>query len=1089
MRILLSSVLLLMASSGMKAQTAQSDSILQTLKEELNYSMVQLKQKPVPAYFMSLRMQDSQSLSITSVFGAAYVNDNHERFIVPNIRIGTKELDNYKFENQGIADSGNRYAGGDAVCLSGGPLRQYRDEIWNSTMDRYNVAVRRYEEATAKSRTDAEFEDKAPCFSDAPVESYYEEALSPWVVDTLAWKNKLNKVCSVFKECRMLEDGVANVEFGTLRTYIVNSDGTSVVQNRRCARIMLQGMILATDGMQCPLYEDFFGFSESELPSEEELIAKAHDIVDRLLALREAPLADPYAGPAILSGSASGVFFHEIFGHRLETHRMKKGGETFKRMVGQKVLPATFSVYCDPTQRYYGKQPLNGSYLYDDEGVKARRVQNVENGVLKDFLTCRIPIDGFPSSNGHGRASGGNDPVARQSNLVIETNQPYTDAQLREMLIKEAKKQGKEYGYFFRTVTSGFTLTDYLNAFNVTPVEVYRIYVDGRKDELVRGVNLIGTPLAMFSNITAAGDTPSTFTGKCGAESGWVPVSATSPCIYVSKVETQRSIDQKMVPAALSLPEYTQSYGKDAGKDAGEIIFKAMEDEMKRTKDSLHFANLPLPYFVDYKYINGNITYVSASLGGVHSVRHLKNQSQGFINLSLGDKMTTSSMALDNIDMNFTFPNEIDYDMIRRGFWILSDRSYKMALNNMGAKVNMRKSNPLPEEDVNIPEMLELPACEYIEESAVAPVDTALMIKYASELSAIFADYPRIFNSDVNFNAETKDIYRLTSEGQKLRFALPELKLNINGNIKTCDGSSLYDQFEVYAKHTSELPSLEELKQRTRDFCELLVKKADAPVVKEFYVGPIMIEDESVVEAISHQVVQTSCIASRDLQKGSSTSSMMLGKRIIDTKLSISQLADTPEYKGQKLLANYKVDVDGVAPKKSLPIIENGILKTLLTGRHPAIGAMESTGNNRFQFSSPASKCTPGIIHVSIDKCIPQASMKSTFLKEAKKAGLDHAYIVKAPKDCWKYLVRVDVNTGEEEIVRVSEIPNPSRSALMHITAASKDEFVSNHSHYDYNTVISYIVPRSIIVESIEYSFLKPDRQEDFQLQNPMERK
>ena len=1078
-----------MASSGMKAQTAQSDSILQTLKEELNYSMVQLKQKPVPAYFMSLRMQDSQSLSITSVFGAAYVNDNHERFIVPNIRIGTKELDNYKFENQGIADSGNRYAGGDAVCLSGGPLRQYRDEIWNSTMDRYNVAVRRYEEATAKSRTDAEFEDKAPCFSDAPVESYYEEALSPWVVDTLAWKNKLNKVCSVFKECRMLEDGVANVEFGTLRTYIVNSDGTSVVQNRRCARIMLQGMILATDGMQCPLYEDFFGFSESELPSEEELIAKAHDIVDRLLALREAPLADPYAGPAILSGSASGVFFHEIFGHRLETHRMKKGGETFKRMVGQKVLPATFSVYCDPTQRYYGKQPLNGSYLYDDEGVKARRVQNVENGVLKDFLTCRIPIDGFPSSNGHGRASGGNDPVARQSNLVIETNQPYTDAQLREMLIKEAKKQGKEYGYFFRTVTSGFTLTDYLNAFNVTPVEVYRIYVDGRKDELVRGVNLIGTPLAMFSNITAAGDTPSTFTGKCGAESGWVPVSATSPCIYVSKVETQRSIDQKMVPAALSLPEYTQTYGKDAGKDAGEIIFKAMEDEMKRTKDSLHFANLPLPYFVDYKYINGNITYVSASLGGVHSVRHLKNQSQGFINLSLGDKMTTSSMALDNIDMNFTFPNEIDYDMIRRGFWILSDRSYKMALNNMGAKVNMRKSNPLPEEDVNIPEMLELPACEYIEESAVAPVDTALMIKYASELSAIFADYPRIFNSDVNFNAETKDIYRITSEGQKLRFALPELKLNINGNIKTCDGSSLYDQFEVYAKHTSELPSLEELKQRTRDFCELLVKKADAPVVKEFYVGPIMIEDESVVEAISHQVVQTSCIASRDLQKGSSTSSMMLGKRIIDTKLSISQLADTPEYKGQKLLANYKVDVDGVAPKKSLPIIENGILKTLLTGRHPAIGAMESTGNNRFQFSSPASKCTPGIIHVSIDKCIPQASMKSTFLKEAKKAGLDHAYIVKAPKDCWKYLVRVDVNTGEEEIVRVSEIPNPSRSALMHITAASKDEFVSNHSHYDYNTVISYIVPRSIIVESIEYSFLKPDRQEDFQLQNPMERK
>ena len=102
MRILLSSFLLLMASSGLKAQTEQSDSILRTLKEELNYSMVQLKQKPVPAYFMSLRMQDSQTLSISSVFGSASVNDNHSRFIVPNIRIGSKELDNYKFESQGI---------------------------------------------------------------------------------------------------------------------------------------------------------------------------------------------------------------------------------------------------------------------------------------------------------------------------------------------------------------------------------------------------------------------------------------------------------------------------------------------------------------------------------------------------------------------------------------------------------------------------------------------------------------------------------------------------------------------------------------------------------------------------------------------------------------------------------------------------------------------------------------------------------------------------------------------------------------------------------------------------------------------------
>ncbi len=169
MRTLLLSLLLLMASSGLKAQTEQSDSILRTLKEELNYSMVQLKQKPVPAYFMSLRLQDSQTLSINSDFGSASVNDNHSRVIVPNIRIGSKELDNYKFENQGIEQANNRNAQGNGVAISGGPLRQYRDEIWYASMNRYRTAVKRYEEAVAKSRTDAQFEDKSPCFSDAPV--------------------------------------------------------------------------------------------------------------------------------------------------------------------------------------------------------------------------------------------------------------------------------------------------------------------------------------------------------------------------------------------------------------------------------------------------------------------------------------------------------------------------------------------------------------------------------------------------------------------------------------------------------------------------------------------------------------------------------------------------------------------------------------------------------------------------------------------------------------------------------------------------------------------------------------------------------
>jgi predicted Zn-dependent protease len=113
---------------------------------------------------------------------------------------------------------------------------------------------------------------------------------------------------------------------------------------------------------------------------------------------------------------------------------------------------------------------------------------------------------------------------------------------LREMLIAEAKTQGKQFGLLFDDISGGFTLTgrDSPQSFQVTPIMVYRIYVDGRPDELVRGADLIGTPLTSFSKIIAASDKVDVFNGFCGAESGYVPVSAVSPAILTSQIEVQK---------------------------------------------------------------------------------------------------------------------------------------------------------------------------------------------------------------------------------------------------------------------------------------------------------------------------------------------------------------------------------------------------------------------------------------------------------------------------------------------------------------------------------------------------------------------
>ena len=204
----------------------------------------------------------------------------------------------------------------------------------------------------------------------------------------------------------------------------------------------------ADDGMELYRYESFDAHSPDRLPGEDGV----RDAIDRmaadLLALREAPTIEPYTGPAILAGRAAAVFFHEIFGHRIEGHRQKseREGQTFTKKIGERVLPEFVSVYSDPTRKQAGGTDLAGHYRIDDEGVRARPVTVVENGVLRNFLMSRSPVEGFARSNGHGRRQPGLAPVGRQSNLIVESSQTVSESELRELLVEETERQGRSSG-------------------------------------------------------------------------------------------------------------------------------------------------------------------------------------------------------------------------------------------------------------------------------------------------------------------------------------------------------------------------------------------------------------------------------------------------------------------------------------------------------------------------------------------------------------------------------------------------------------------------------------------------------------------
>jgi predicted Zn-dependent protease len=325
------------------------------------------------------------------------------------------------------------------------------------------------------------------------------------------------------------------------------------------ARLVVLAVTRADDGMDLFRVKTFEAETEAGLPAQAEMEAGVRELGASLEALRKAPVTEPFNGPAILSGRAAAVFFHEVLGHRLEGQRQRgdNEGQTFTKDVGKEILPSFLSVADDPTVTSIGKTWLSGSYEYDDEGQKARHVDLIQAGVLKTFLMSRLPIASFANSNGHGRAQTGKVPTGRQGNLIVTSTKTESASKLRKQLIEEVKKQNKTYGLYFEEISSGFTVTQRSapQAFSVIPLMVWRVYVDGRPDELVRGVSIVGTPLAAMKRILVTGDQSEVFNGECGAESGTVPVSAVAPAMLVSEMETQRQPKGTTRPPILPIPK------------------------------------------------------------------------------------------------------------------------------------------------------------------------------------------------------------------------------------------------------------------------------------------------------------------------------------------------------------------------------------------------------------------------------------------------------------------------------------------------------------------------------------------------------
>jgi predicted Zn-dependent protease len=551
--------------AGAKARALESQDVLMgILADELAYTMEHLQMPDgTRPYFVAYSVRDEQAASVSAALGALVSEGSgRNRRLDVDVRVGDYALDNSHKLRQG-GGSGFSFGGGSnssnvakTLSLADDPVA-IRREIWLGTDQAFKNAVEQFQKVQTNLKTMVEEEDKSNDFTkEAPsVASGPEVALE---IDLAAWQDRLRRVSAAARDDALVYDSGASISASAVNRTMVTSEGTRLKVGERLYTIVLQAETKAEDGMELSQVKTFSSRSEGGLPDETELAAAFEECLANVLALREAPLVEPYTGPAILVNRASGVFFHEIFGHRVEGHRQKdvEEGQTFTKKIGQAVLPAFLDVRDDPTTALFGEHELRGHYAYDDEGVAAQDVMLVDDGVLKTFLLSRTPVQDFGASNGHGRRMSGREIAARQGNLIVESKESVPFERLHEMLIEECTRQGKPYGLLFEDISGGFTTTRRAGpqAFKVLPVMVWRVYADGRENELVRGVDIVGTPLACFTKIIATGDDPDVFNGTCGAESGWVPVAAISPSILVSEIEVEKRRHEQDRPPILPAP-------------------------------------------------------------------------------------------------------------------------------------------------------------------------------------------------------------------------------------------------------------------------------------------------------------------------------------------------------------------------------------------------------------------------------------------------------------------------------------------------------------------------------------------------------
>jgi TldD protein len=557
------------------------------------------------------------------------------------------------------------------------------------------------------------------------------------------------------------------------------------------------------------------------------------------------------------------------------------------------------------------------------------------------------------------------------------------------------------------------------------------------------------------------------------------------------------------------------------------VLLRAIHDELDRNMEKLVIEDMAAPFFISYGIHDVRSVIVSAALGAVvrSSEDHHRSRS---VRVLVGDYAMNDenfrgggySFSSSMIGGSDALPLGDDYDAVRRALWISTDATYKAAAELFEHKKAALAQQTLFDDEVRIDDFSREQAVTYTEPPRPVLVDKAAWEETCRRLSAMFSDYPGIASAQVRFFSFAADLLFVSSEGTEVAQPLTVAGVQVNAFTQADDGEPMTDHLSWYGVTPADLPDEAVMIDAVREMADRIDALRTAAVFDDSYFGPVLFVDQAAVELFSQRLFagRNGLMAFRRPVVSNTgggyrvsddeTLEDRIERRILASDISITARPRLDEWDGVRLIGSYGVDAEGVRPPMTLPLVEDGMLVTLLNNRTPTPRLPGSSGHQRMFVSNglyTGETLGPGVIEVTTNTPRTVESLTAELLERAADEGMDYGIIVERLKPLttgadlgdpsarltMNYGGRADGNLseplaiykvyvadGSREPVRSVRLGAVTVSTLRHILGASGESMLANTlatAAYHPGIPASFIVPRAVLVEELEVTEEKRD--------------